>query len=48
MVGQFGFDRQYMVISMLNSAICGECTFPDLAMCVGFGGNCGSNCRAIT
>ena len=31
-----------MVISMLNLAICGECTCPDLAMCVGLGSNCGA------
>ena len=47
MVGQFGFDRQYMVISMLNLAICGECTFPDFAMCVGLGSNCGATVEQL-
>ena len=47
MVGQFGFDRQYMVISMLNLAICGECTFPDLAMCVGLRSNCGATVEQL-
>jgi bacterioferritin-associated ferredoxin len=36
-----------MVISMLNLAICGECTFPDLAMCVGLGSNCGATVEQL-